>query len=173
MRILLLTHAFNSLAQRLHVELAARGHELSVEIDVNDRLTEEAVRLFDPQLVIAPFLKRAIPEAVWRGRRCIVVHPGPPGDRGPSSLDWAIQEREPAWGVTALQAVAELDAGPVWASVDFPLREAAKGGVYRREVADAAVQAILVTLERIDDPSFRPEVPDCAFALDAVVGVCV
>ena len=76
MRILFLTHAFNSLAQRLYVELVAHGHEVSIEIDVNDRVTEEAVRLFDPELIVAPFLKRAIPESVWRNRRCIVVHPG-------------------------------------------------------------------------------------------------
>lgn len=32
MRILILTHAYNSLAQRIHCELAARGHALSVEL---------------------------------------------------------------------------------------------------------------------------------------------
>jgi putative two-component system hydrogenase maturation factor HypX/HoxX len=162
MRILFLTHAFNSLAQRLYVELVARGHEVSIEIDVNDRVTEEAVRLFDPELIVAPFLKRAIPESVWHNRRCIVVHPGIKGDRGPSSLDWAVQAREAKWGVTALEAVAELDAGPIWATVDFPMREAAKGSVYRNEVTEAAVQALLATLGRMADPSFRPAPLDSA-----------
>jgi len=156
MRILFLTHAFNSLAQRLYVELTARGHEVSIELDVNDRVTEEAVRLADPELVVAPFLKRAIPESVWRRRRCIVIHPGIVGDRGPSSLDWAVQEGEAEWGVTALQAVAEMDAGPIWASAGFSMREAAKGSLYRNEVTDAAVKAMLATLERIDHPGFRP-----------------
>jgi len=35
MRIFLVTHAFNSLSQRLFVELAERGHEVSVEFDIN------------------------------------------------------------------------------------------------------------------------------------------
>ncbi|HSD42299.1 MAG TPA: hydrogenase maturation protein [Burkholderiales bacterium] len=157
MRILFLTHAFNSLAQRLYVELAARGHEVSIEIDVNDRVTEEAARLFDPELVVAPFLKRAIPESVWRNRRCIVIHPGIVGDRGPSSLDWAVQDGAKEWGVTALEAVAEMDAGPVWASVGFPMRPAAKGSLYRNEVAEAAVKAMLATLGRMQNPSFRPQ----------------
>jgi putative two-component system hydrogenase maturation factor HypX/HoxX len=156
-RVLLLTHAFNSLAQRLYVELAARGHEVSIELDVNDRVTEEAVQLFDPDLVLAPFLKRAIPESVWRERRCIVVHPGIPGDRGPSSLDWAVREGERAWGVTALEAVGEMDAGPIWAAVNFPMRAAAKASLYRNEVTEAAVRAVLTTLARMHDPSFRPE----------------
>src|SRR5689334_13996867 len=106
MRILLLAHAFNSLTQRLFVELSASGHDVSVELDVNDAVTSEAVALHDPQLIIAPFLKRAIPEAIWRTRRCIVIHPGIKGDRGPSSLDWAITRGEREWGVTALQAEA-------------------------------------------------------------------
>ena len=66
MRILLLTHAFNSLTQRLYVELTDAGHTVSIEFDVNDRVTEEAATLFRPEVIIAPFLKRAIPESVWR-----------------------------------------------------------------------------------------------------------
>ena len=53
--------------------------------------------------------------------RTIIVHPGPPGDRGPSSLDWAISEAAPAWGVTALQAVEEMDGGPIWAYRTFAM----------------------------------------------------
>ena len=34
MRILLLAHSFNSLTQRLWVELTDAGHELSLEFDV-------------------------------------------------------------------------------------------------------------------------------------------
>src|SRR5450631_4550738 len=120
MRILLLATSFNALTQRIYVELAERGHELSVELDVNDASAAEAVRLFRPELVIAPFLRRAIPEAVWRNVRCLIVHPGPAGDRGPAALDWAILRGVGAWGVTVLQANAELDAGPVWASASFP-----------------------------------------------------
>ena len=116
MRILFLTRSFNGLAQRLYVELVGRGHEVSVEFDIADAVTIEAVALFRPDLVIAPFLKRAIPEAVWRAMPCLIVHPGIVGDRGPSALDWAILEGEREWGVTVLRADAELDAGPVWAS---------------------------------------------------------
>jgi putative two-component system hydrogenase maturation factor HypX/HoxX len=162
MRVLFLTHAFNSLAQRLYAELVARGHEATIELDVNDRVTEEAVQLFDPELIVAPFLKRAIPESVWRSRRCIVIHPGIAGDRGPSSLDWAVQEGEAEWGVTALEAVGEMDAGPIWASVSFPMRAAAKGSLYRNEVTEAGVQAMVTTLDRMQDPSFRPAPLDCS-----------
>ena len=120
MRILLLTHSFNSLTQRLYVEVGARGHELAVEFDINDTVTEEAVGLFRPDLIVAPYLRRAIPETVWRNHVCLIVHPGVRGDRGPSALDWAILEDQPEWGVTVLQADAEMDAGDIWAHAEFP-----------------------------------------------------
>jgi len=132
MRILFLTHAFNSLTQRLYVELTAQGHDISIELDINDSVTVEAVELFRPHLILAPYLRRAIPEAIWREHVCLIVHPGIVGDRGPSALDWAIMNGESEWGVTVLQAEAEMDAGPVWASETFPMRAARKSPVPQR-----------------------------------------
>ncbi len=162
MRILLLVHSFNSLSQRLHVELIERGHEVSVELDVNDAVTCDAVELFEPDLVLAPFLKRAIPRDVWQRRRCLIVHPGIVGDRGPSALDWAALEAESEWGVTVLEAEAEMDAGPVWASATFPMRAATKSSLYRREVTDAAAAAVIAALARVDSRIFVPRRPDPA-----------
>ncbi|MEO5336085.1 MAG: hydrogenase maturation protein [Magnetospirillum sp. WYHS-4] len=156
MRILFLTHAFNSLTQRLYVELAERGHELSVEFDIKDEVAIEAVDIFRPDLVIAPYLRRAIPQSVWSRHVCLVVHPGPPGDRGPSSLDWAIHEAKEDWGVTVLQANAEMDGGPVWAFRTFPMRLAPKASLYRREVTEAAVAALLEALAKIESGG-RPD----------------
>lgn len=157
MRILFLTHSFNSLSQRLFVELTARGHEVSVEFDINDAVTDEAVTLFRPDVVVAPFLKRAIPESVWRRVPCFIAHPGPMGDRGPSALDWAILEGTREWGVTVLQAEAELDGGPVWATESFLMRAASKSSIYRNEVTDAAVRAVLAALVRFERGGFLPE----------------
>jgi putative two-component system hydrogenase maturation factor HypX/HoxX len=161
MRILLLAHSFNSLTQRLWVELTDAGHEMSLEFDVRDSVTIEAVRMFQPELIVAPFLKRAIPEAVWKQHRCIVIHPGIRGDRGPSALDWAVLDGESRWGVTALQANAEMDAGDIWAGVEFDMRPASKGSLYRNEVTEAAVAALRLTLQRIAD-GVPPEALDDA-----------
>lgn len=142
MKILLLTHSFNSLTQRLFVELRGCGHEVTVEFDICDAVSEEAVEMARPDVVIAPFLKRAIPESIWSRHVCLVVHPGIIGDRGPSALDWAIQEGEQEWGVTVLQANADMDAGDIWAHALFPMRPAKKSSLYRNEVTDAAVRAV-------------------------------
>ncbi|MCE5181145.1 MAG: hydrogenase maturation protein [Betaproteobacteria bacterium] len=161
MRILFLTHSFNSLAQRLYIELAARGHEVSIEFDISDAVTQEAVRLYQPDLIVAPFLKRAIPEAIWREQVCLIVHPGIKGDRGPSALDWAIMNGETEWGVTVLQAAAEMDAGDIWATASFALRTASKSSLYRNEVTEAAVVAMLEAVAKFETGGFAPEPLDC------------
>jgi putative two-component system hydrogenase maturation factor HypX/HoxX len=157
MRVLFLTHSFNSLTQRLFVELREQGHEISVEFDINDTVTLQAVKLFQPDLIIAPFLKRAIPQAIWSRHVCLIVHPGVRGDRGPSALDWAILNSEQRWGVTVLQANAEMDAGDIWASVEFPMREACKSSLYRNEVTEAAVAAVKLAVARYASGEYRPE----------------
>lgn len=155
-RLLLLTHAFNSLSQRLWVELTEAGHTVSVEFDINDAVTREAVAWFQPDVIVAPFLKRAIPQDVWQTVPCLVIHPGIIGDRGPSALDWAILGNVRRWGVTCLQANAEMDAGDIWAWQEFDMRDAAKGSLYRHEVTEAAVVTVHKALERIASGSFRP-----------------
>ena len=157
MRILLLTHAFNSLTQRLAAELRERGHEISIEFDIADTVTEEAMQLFRPDLVLAPYLRRPIPESVWSRHVCLIVHPGIVGDRGPSALDWAIQDGVDEWGVTVLQAEAEMDAGPVWATVNFAMRSAKKSSLYRNEVAQAATAAVLQAVQCFESGDFVPQ----------------
>ncbi|MDO8704730.1 MAG: hydrogenase maturation protein [Sulfuricaulis sp.] len=160
MRILFLTHSFNSLTQRLYVELTERGHDISVEFDINDQTTIEAVQLFQPELILAPYLRRAIPAVIWQQHLCLVVHPGIKGDRGPSALDWAILNDVPEWGVTVLQANGEMDAGPIWAAVNFPMRQARKSSLYRHEVTEAAVTAVLQAIERFVQVGYSPEPVD-------------
>lgn len=73
-----------------------------------------------------------------------MFHPGPPGDGGPSSLDWLLlgdNGKEPnakaalgqiknagrdhrrRWGGMVFQATAQLDKGPVWAWEEYRLPE--------------------------------------------------
>lgn len=160
MRILLLTHAFNSLTQRLGAELRQRGHLVSVEFDISDSVTEEAAALFAPDLIVAPYLRRAISESVWQRYLCLIVHPGVVGDRGPSALDWAILQRQTAWGVTVLQAQGQMDAGPVWASATFAMRAASKASLYRHEVTQAASSAVLQAVAHLAEGNFVPQHPD-------------
>ncbi|MFJ7071757.1 hydrogenase maturation protein [Streptomyces sp. NPDC098781] len=158
MEILLVASAFNSLSQRVYAELSDQGHRVDVVLASHGaEAVRAAVHATRPELIIAPMLKSALPEDVWREHTCLVVHPGPPGDRGPSSLDWAITEEATHWGVTVLQAEAAMDAGPVWAARTFPVPLVGKADLYRGEVADAASAAILLAVQRYAEGSFKPQ----------------
>jgi len=140
-----------------HVELLERGHTVSVEIAINEQTMQEGVELFKPEIIICPFLKHRVPESIWRKYVCIIVHPGIKGDRGASSLDWAIINGETEWGVTALQAAEEMDTGDIWATAKFKMRAGTKSSIYTLEVTEAAVNVVLQALERYQNPKFKPE----------------
>lgn len=131
MRILLLSTSYNSLTQHAHVELAQLGHLVSIELYISDDQVKKGIELYRPELILCPMLTKAIPREVWCNTPCIIIHPGIRGDRGASSLDWAIINEEPVWGVTAVQAADEMDSGPIWASAQFPMRPASKSSLYR------------------------------------------
>src|SRR5208337_306885 len=157
MRILFLTSAHNSLSQRLWIELGERGHDIRVCVAATGEEMIAAVSREKPELILAPMLKIAIPREVWSLHLCLIVHPGVVGDRGPSSLDWAIANQEKSWGVTILEAAPEFDAGPIWASHEFPLDAdpPAKSSLYRGPVTEAALRGVLEAVERIESGEFQ------------------
>lgn len=156
MRILLIVSSFNGLSQRVHRELSLQGHEVSVELSINDQTMIEAVTIFNPDLVVCPFLKERIPDCIWEKYTCLIVHPGIEGDRGPSSIDWAIANQESEWGVTLLQASACMDGGDIWGTSEFTMRKTTKASIYRNEVATAAARLVVKAIESASDSKFSP-----------------
>jgi len=157
MKILFLTTAHNSLSQRAFVELVDRGHTVVVVIASNEDVMNASVEREHPDLIVAPLLKKVIPASIWQHHTCLIVHPGIKGDRGPSSLDWAILKGCEEWGITLLQAEAAMDAGAIWASRTFAMRDGSKSHLYRHEVTEAAIQALLEAIDNVEGHTFVPE----------------
>ena len=157
--VLFLVSAHNSLSQRAYIELTALGHGVDVAVVGSGTEMEAAVARHDPELIVCPMLKKLIPESIWRSTRCLVVHPGPMGDRGPSSLDWAIETGASEWGVVVLEADGDFDAGQVWATRTFAMRPAGKSSLYRHEVRRCALEALTEAVEAIAAGAQAPAVP--------------
>ena len=175
MKILFLCTAHNSLSQRLYLDLTASGHNVSIELALSDEAMLDAVGLFGPDLVICPFLTARVPLEIHSKVLTLIIHPGPPGDVGPSALDWLLigddgtiddanetlkaLDIEPVksgrthWGVTILEAIEDFDAGPVWAFEQFPVDidqpGLTKSELYRGPVTRAAVAATKCAIERV------------------------
>jgi putative two-component system hydrogenase maturation factor HypX/HoxX len=50
-----------------------------------------------------------------------------------------------------------MDAGDIWASAEFKVRGCSKSSLYRAEVADAALDALLLAVARFESGTYRPE----------------
>ena len=175
MKILFLCTAHNSLSQRLYLDLTASGHNVSIELALSDEAMLDAVGLFGPDLVICPFLTARVPREIYGKVLTLIMHPGPPGDVGPSALDWlligddgtiddpneilkaldtkSVNPGRNHWAVTILEAIEDFDAGPVWAFEQFPVDidqpGLTKSELYRGPVTRAAVAAIRCAVERV------------------------
>lgn len=169
MKILILASSFSGLCQRVLRELLIAGHHVDQHYGMDPPLLREQISRFQPDLIVCPFLTHRIPDDIWQNHRCLIVHPGIEGDRGPSSLDWAISGDRSYWGVTLLQADAEMDAGDIWGTAEFPLRDAGKTSIYKREVSEAAVRLIKQAITNAATPGFKPRPLD--YKNPAVKGV--
>ncbi len=159
LRVLFLVSAHNGLSQRALIALEELGHDVTVAVVDTPAEMEAAVAAHDPELIVCPFLKRLIPESIWTQHRCLIVHPGPRGDRGPSSLDWAIELGASEWGVTVVEANGVADAGRVLAARTFAVRPGAgKSSLYRHEVRHAAVSALLEAVAAVTRGERPPSV---------------
>ncbi|KAI6749539.1 hypothetical protein HG530_014953 [Fusarium avenaceum] len=172
MNILFLCTAHNSLSQQLYLNLS-QTHTVTIEYALSDTAMIEAATLAQPDIIICPFLTSAVPSEVYSKYLTLIVHPGPPGDAGPSAIDWVLMGDDGTvsdsaellksqawsktgrshWGVTVLQAVAEMDAGPVWAfeqfEIDIDAPGTTKATLYRGPVTQAAITATVAALDRI------------------------
>ena len=146
------------MAQRLWIELDQLNHQVYVVIPKSSEQLISETNQFKPELIIAPFLTSKIPKEIYKNYKCLIVHPGIKGDRGASSLDWAILNQEKTWGVTILEAAKKMDSGDIWAFNEFEMRDVSKGEIYRNEVTQAASKGILQALGNYSNPSFKAEV---------------
>jgi putative two-component system protein, hydrogenase maturation factor HypX/HoxX len=167
-RIGLLYTRFASMPQALWAALREDGHDVIRPEDLQVRTPMSAedmtrfARLAAPDVILCPFLKEVVPAEVCERASTWIPHPGIRGDRGPSSLSWAILEGAPRWGLTMVRAEPastpeELDGGNVGAWREFALPTGVTmGEAYARHVIPAAIACAREILARMAvDPAYR------------------
>ena len=141
MKILLLVTAFNSLSQAVFVKLLDKGESVSVVFARDEQQIVQDVKVYNPDIIFAPFLKFFVPDSVYEKYPTYIFHPGPRGDRGPNSLEYALQENK-KWGVVLLRANDEYDGGDIVATSEFLVRETYKASLYRQEILQASLELV-------------------------------
>lgn len=155
MRLLLLSSSFNSLTQQAYV-LFKDEYQVGVAAATTAQAMRDAVEQFHPDLILCPMLAQVIPNDIWENIPCLILHPGIVGDRGASSLDWAILNQEPRWGVTVVEAADHVDSGPIWATYTAETRDGSKSSLYRDEISRCARRAMQVAVQRFQSGLFVP-----------------
>ena len=145
MKILLLATTFNSLTQAVYTKLVDDARKVAVVFAIKEEQMLAEIEAFSPQLILCPFLKRYLPSSIYDAYPTFIFHPGPRGDRGAYSLEHALQRKK--WGVVILKANESLDAGDIYASVDFDVRDTYKASLYRGEVKEAFLKAMDIFFE--------------------------
>ena len=148
--ILFYCNSNNSLSQRVGAELKGHGHHVTVCEAPTAKTMIDTAAAVDPDLIICPFLTKRIPQELYKDTDvpCLIVHPGIEGDRGMSSIDWALKEDSGEWGVTVLQADDEMDAGDIHATNTFKFtRQPTKSSLYMNEITEAAVKTVLEAID--------------------------
>jgi putative two-component system protein, hydrogenase maturation factor HypX/HoxX len=167
-RVGLLYTKFGSMAQALWSALRDDRHEVirSEDLGFTPPLSADAMLRFAelaaPDVLFCPFLKEIVPAAVCERWITWIAHPGVRGDRGPSSLAWAILNREPTWGLTMVKAepatgAQDLDGGNVGAWREFPLpTDATMAEAYAQYIIPAAIACAREILGQMaTNPGYR------------------
>ncbi len=142
MKILLLISAFNSLSQAVYTRLKDDGHILDVVFAINEKQMKAEIELFSPELILCPYLKAFISEDIYDKYPTYIFHPGPIGDRGPNSLEYALLDSKKDWGIVILRANELYDGGEIVSQSKFEVRKTYKASLYRQEVVKHSLKAL-------------------------------
>ncbi|WP_224996062.1 hypothetical protein [Cesiribacter sp. SM1] len=154
MKILLLTTTHSGLSQRTYFELVERGHSVYVQPATSDAAIEAAVAFYQPQLIIASFIRRAVPATVQQNYPIINVRSVNGTDRGASKLDGTLAENLQCWRITFSQVSKERKSlnNSISHSIEMPRKN--RKIFYKHHMAQAVVNDILEAVEKYDRKTF-------------------
>ena len=157
MKILLLVTSFNSQTQAVYTRLQDNRHAVSVCFAIGEEQMLEEIEAFEPEIILCPFLKAYLPPSIYENYPTYIFHPGPRGDRGPNSLEYALQSHTKEWGLVVLRANSEYDGGDIYAEVDFKVRETYKASIYRQEIVESSLKALDTLFANIEKSEYVPQ----------------
>jgi methionyl-tRNA formyltransferase len=116
--------------------------------------------------VVAVAYGRIVPEPLLGERLWLNVHPSLlPRWRGAAPVERALMAGDAETGVTVIELVQELDAGPIAAQRSFPIEPGDDAGAIYAKAAPVAVELLDEALVR---PSFQPQPDDGATYADKI-----
>jgi methionyl-tRNA formyltransferase len=116
-----------------------------------------------PQLIVVVAYGRILPASVLglAPHGCVNVHYSLlPKFRGAAPVAWTIINGEITAGVTTMQLVEKMDAGPIYLQEDVPLAGDETSGSLQAKLTPIGARLLLETVRRIKEGSIAPRPQD-------------
>jgi methionyl-tRNA formyltransferase len=142
--------------------VAVAARELGIDVDqpasVNDDEARARIAAVQPRAVILCAFGALVKEPLLSDHDILNVHPSLlPRWRGAAPVERAMMAGDAQTGVSIMRLVAELDAGPVYASLPEPILPTDDYASLADRLQDAGVKLLELVLETAPAPEPQPE----------------
>jgi methionyl-tRNA formyltransferase len=141
----------------------SRGIPVITPAKIRDSGFLDALRSWNPQIIVVVAFGRILPKSVLdlSPRGCLNVHYSLlPKYRGAAPVTWTIINGEEKGGVTTMQLVEQLDAGPIYLQEEIQLDEHETTASLQAKLAPLGAHLLLKTIFGLKSKSLQPQYQD-------------
>jgi methionyl-tRNA formyltransferase len=141
----------------------SRGIPVITPAKIRDSGFIESLRSWSPQIIVVVAFGRILPKSVLdlSPRGCLNVHYSLlPKYRGAAPVTWTIINGEEKGGVTTMQLVEQLDAGPIYLQEEIQLDEHETTASLQAKLAPVGAHLLLQTILGLKSKSLQPQYQD-------------
>ena len=141
----------------------SRGIPVAAPEKIRDPVFFKTLQDWKPQLIVVVAYGRILPSSILQlaPHGCLNVHYSLlPKYRGAAPAAWTIINGEPSGGVTTMQLVEKMDAGPIYLQEEVPLAADETTGSLQTKLTPIGARLLLETVRRLKQGSLVPRAQD-------------
>jgi methionyl-tRNA formyltransferase len=152
-------------ASPVHRLAKARGIPVAAPEKIRDPVFFKTLQDWKPQLIAVVAYGRILPPSILQlaPYGCLNVHYSLlPKYRGAAPAAWTIINGERSGGVTTMQLVEKMDAGPIYLQEEVPLAADETTGSLQTKLTPIGARLLLETIRGMKEGTLRPRAQDDA-----------
>ncbi len=141
----------------------SRGIPVITPMKIRDPVFCDALRSWNPQIIVVVAFGRILPKSILdlSPGGCLNVHYSLlPKYRGAAPVTWTIINGEEKTGVSTMQLVEQLDAGPIYLQEEIQLDEHETTASLQAKLAPLGGRLLLKTIRGLKSNSLQPQRQD-------------
>ena len=141
----------------------SRGIPVITPLKIRDPVFCAALRSWNPQIIVVVAFGRILPKSILdlSPGGCLNVHYSLlPKYRGAAPVTWTIINGEDKTGVSTMQLVEQLDAGPIYLQEEIQLDEHETTASLQAKLAPLGGRLLLKTIRGLKSNSLQPQCQD-------------